>query len=273
MGKRPPQLWRYTNMLASASRHVDQFVSPSRFTAGMHAERGFTQPADHLPCFIDPVDEDWLDPGPRPHAKPYFLFVGRLEAIKGLQTLISFWPRVEGFDLLVAGTGNYEAELRSQAAANPAIKFLGAVPQRRLGPLYYHALASIIPSVTYETFGMVIIESFARKTPVIVRDLGALPESVDDSGGGFVYRTDDELLNAIGQVAGSSTLRCELGEKGYQAFMKWWSTEAHLELYFDYLNKAALKKFGCVPWEMDTQTTPTITKLTRAAAISLVPQR
>jgi len=272
-GKRPPQLWRYTSMLASASRHVDQFVSPSRFTAGMHAERGFTQPVDHLPYFIDPVDEDWLDPGPRPHPKPYFLFVGRLEAIKGLQTLISFWPKVEGFDLLVAGTGNYEAELRSQAAANPAIKFLGAVPQHKLGPLYYHALASIIPSLTYETFGMVIIESFARKTPVIVRNLGALPESVHDSGGGFVYRTDDELLDAIKRIAGSSMLRCELGEKGYQAFMKLWSTEAHLELYFDYLNKAAIKKFGCVPWEMDTQTTPTITRLTRAAAISLVPQR
>src|SRR6185436_6170417 len=41
IGKRPPQVWRYTGLLKRAARHVDQFVSPSRFTAGMHAERGF----------------------------------------------------------------------------------------------------------------------------------------------------------------------------------------------------------------------------------------
>jgi len=39
IGKRPPQVWRYTGLLKRAARHVDQFVSPSRFTAGMHAER------------------------------------------------------------------------------------------------------------------------------------------------------------------------------------------------------------------------------------------
>ena len=64
--KRPPQLWRYTNYLHDASKHVDQFVSPSRFTAEMHAERGFPQPVAHLPYFIDRVDEDWKNPAPRP---------------------------------------------------------------------------------------------------------------------------------------------------------------------------------------------------------------
>ena len=50
---------------------------------------------------------------------------------------------------------------------------------------------------------MIIIESFARKTPVIVRDLGALPEVVNDSAGGFVYRTDEELLAAMRKLAAS----------------------------------------------------------------------
>ena len=253
MAKRPPQLWRYTDVLKRASLHVDQFLAPSRFTANMHAERGFSRPVEHLPYFIDPVDDDWRSPRPRPQERPYFLFVGRLEAIKGLQTLIRLWDRVGGADLLVAGTGNYEAELRAQAGSNPSIKFLGALPQRELGALYYHALASIVPSLTYETFGMIIIESFARKTPVIVRDLGALPEVVHDSGGGFVYRTDDELLDAMSRIAGSSLLRSELGMSGYQAFVDSWSTRAHLEMYFDYLNRAAIRKFGRLPWEDDAR--------------------
>src|SRR5262249_10010221 len=86
--KRPPQLWRYTDMLPRASEHIDQFDSPSRFTARMHAERGFPQPVGHPPYFTDRADREWQDPGPRPKERPYFLFVGRLEPIKGVQTLI-----------------------------------------------------------------------------------------------------------------------------------------------------------------------------------------
>jgi len=106
-----------------------------------------------------------------------------------------------------------------------------------------------VPSITYEVFSLIVIESFARKTPVIARDLGALPEAIQDSGGGFIYRTDEELLTAIQGIATSPTLRCELGEKGYRAFVRRWSREAHLELYFDALRKTATKKFGYVPWE------------------------
>ena len=249
LAKRPPQLWRYTGLLEAASQHVDQFVSPSRFTAQMHAARGFPRPVEHLPYFLDRVDGDWQTPGPRPHERPYFLFVGRLEAIKGLDTLIALWDSVPDADLLVAGTGNDESSLRSQAAANPRIKFLGALPQRALGPLYYHALACLVPSLTYETFGMILIEAFARKTPVIVRDLGALPEVVQDSGGGFVYRTDEELRAALRCLVEQPGLRAELGERGYRAFERWWTREAHLERYFDFLRRAARRKWGDVPWE------------------------
>jgi glycosyltransferase involved in cell wall biosynthesis len=247
--KRPPQLWRYTGLLERMSEHVDQFVSPSRFTAGMHTERGFPQPVAHLPYFIDRADSDWQEPGPRPQERPYFLFVGRLELIKGLQTLIALWDRVPGFDLLVAGTGAYETELRALAAGKPRIKFLGPLPQKELGALYYHALACIVPSVTFETFGMINIEAFARKTPVIARDLGALPEVIQDSGGGFVYRTDEELLASMERIAGSPELRADLGQRGYCAFLRWWCRDAHLQLYFDFLNSRAMKKFGGIPWQ------------------------
>ncbi|QQS48586.1 MAG: glycosyltransferase family 4 protein [Acidobacteriota bacterium] len=247
-GGRPPQLWRYTSMLERAGSHVDCFVSPSRFTARMHAERGFPYLLGHLPYFIDRVDGDWRNPGPRPRERPYFLFVGRLEAIKGLQNLIRIWDRVDDCDLLVAGTGSYRDQLEAMAGANPRIRFLGALPQRELGNLFFHALACLVPSLTYETFGIIIIEAFARKTPVIVHDLGALPEVVHESGGGFVYRNDDELLSAIRRLVDSPAMKHDLGERGYQAFLKLWSKEAHLALYFDLLNRTASTKFGRIPW-------------------------
>jgi glycosyltransferase involved in cell wall biosynthesis len=247
-GARPPQLWRYTGMLERAARHVDQFVSPSRFTARMHAERGFPIPVAHLPYFIERADADWKRPAPRPQPGPYFLFVGRLETIKGLKSLIPLWDKVPNADLLIAGTGTQEAELKALAASNPRVKFLGPLPQSDLGALYHHALACIVPSITYETFGIIIAEAFARKTPVIVRDLGALPEVVEDSGGGFIFRDEEQLLDAVSRIAASPRLRSELGESGYRAFVEQWSPEAHMDLYFGFLNNTAKKKFGQAPW-------------------------
>lgn len=248
LARKPPQLWRYTGLLRRVSRHIDRFVSPSRFTARMHAERGFHQPVEHLPYFIDLADRDWQDPAPRPQERPYYLFVGRLEKIKGLQTLIAVWDRAPEADLLVAGTGAYESELKALAAGNPRIKFLGARPQRELGALYRHALACVVPSITYETFGIIAIEAFARKTPVVSRDLGALPEVVEDSGGGIVYRSDEELLAALRQLAAQPALREELGERGYRALVDRWCRAAHLRMYYDTIAELAERKFGHVPW-------------------------
>ncbi len=250
VSKKPPQLWRYTSMLAKAGAHIDKFVSPSRYTAQMHAQRGFPYPVEHLPYFIERADDDWKNPAPRPQARPYFLFVGRLERIKGLDTLIEAWRKVGDIDLLVAGEGTYGDGLRALAAHDPRIKFLGALPQRELGRLYYHALALLAPSLTVETFGIILIEAFARKTPVIVRDLGALPEVVHDSHGGFVFRTELELIDAIQQLANNAARRAELGENGYNAFVRWWSRAAHLEMYMDTLRALALEKLQAVPWEI-----------------------
>ncbi len=240
-GGRPPQLWRYTGLLEKVSRHVDRFLSPSRFTAAMHRERGFTQPVGHLPYFIERSDGDWRHPAPRPQERPYFLFVGRLEPIKGLQTLLPLWARVvqeSDVDLLVAGGGTMEGELRALAAANPRIRFLGAQSQAALAALYVHAVACIVPSLTYETFGIVMLEAFARKTPVIARRLGALPEVVEESGGGLTFGTDDELLAAIRALAASPERRAILGERGYAAFVEKWTREPHLGRYFAIIDEA-----------------------------------
>jgi glycosyltransferase involved in cell wall biosynthesis len=247
-GRRPPQLWRYTGLLGRASRHVDAFVAPSRFTAKMHKERGFSRALEHLPHFIDRVDDDWRRPGPRPHERPYFLFVGRLERIKGLHTVIPLWADVPEADLLIAGTGNDESQLRALAESNPRIKFLGAQSQQALGPLYHHAIACVIPSLTYETFGMITLEAFARRTPVVARDIGPLPEVVNDSGGGLLFRDNAELRAALGRLVRETGLRDELGARGYEAFLARWTREAHLEGYFDLITKTASRKFGEIPW-------------------------
>jgi glycosyltransferase involved in cell wall biosynthesis len=220
----------------------------------MHRERGFSRPVGHLPYFIERADDDWRHPAPRPQEQPYILFVGRLEPIKGLQTLLPLWTRVaeeSDVDLLIAGTGTMERELRAMASANPRIRFLGPQSQAALGALYVHAVACVVPSLTYETFGIVMLEAFARKTPVIARRLGALPEIVEESGGGLTFETDDELAVAIGALARSPLRRCELGERGYAAFVEKWTRQPHLSRYFDIIQEVrgtrARSEAGAMP--------------------------
>lgn len=241
-GRRPPQIWRSTGFLQQCAHHVDRFVSPSRFTARMHTERGFCQPVEHLPYFIPRADADWRQPQPPPQDKPYFLFVGRLERLKGLHTLIEAWRRVNDYDLLVAGGGVEAEALRSQASTNPRIRFLGQLTQAELGAVYHHAIAVIVPSLTYETFGMILIEAFARKTPAIARNLGALPEVIQDAQAGLVYDDDEGLLDAVRQMGNDRAARDAMGERGYAGFERWWTPEAHLRLYASFLRDAARAK-------------------------------
>ncbi len=249
--KRPPQLWRYTSLIEDCAKEVDKFLAPSKFTAAMHAARGFSQPVGHLPLVIGSAYQ--CGPTARPHPKPYFLFVGRLELVKGLQVLIKLWDKVADADLLVAGIGTYQEQLRAMAAGNPRIVFLGQRSSEELASLYEHSIACLVPSIYYETGPFTVIESFARKAPVIAHDMAGMTELVRDSGGGILYKTDEELLAAISRVAASPSLRQELGEKGYGMFEQRWSQAAHLEMYLGILRETALRKFGVVPWEAERE--------------------
>jgi glycosyltransferase involved in cell wall biosynthesis len=242
-GRRPPQWWRYTGLLKQQLAHVDQLIAPSRFTRRKHLDGGIDQSIVVLPYFLPRANDP--EPGSQPpHGRPYFLFVGRLVKIKGLQTLIPVFRQYPQADLVVAGEGNYRQELRTLAASVPNIHFVGAQSHARLREYYRHAIAVIMPSVCYEVFGIVLIEAFAMKTPVIVRDLGGMPEAVEDSGGGFVYRDDADLVKGMMRLQADPALRQSLGENGYAAYERLWSEEAHMKQYFEIIAAAQARKRG-----------------------------
>lgn len=242
VGKRPPQLWRQTGLLNEMVKHVDCFLAPSRFTLQKHLEMGLDIPIRQMPYFLPKPGGESDVEIPRA-ARPYFLFVGRLEYIKGVQNLISVFKHSSQYDLLIAGDGAYGEALRRLAGESENIKFLGRVDQQRLRGLYRSATAVIVPSICYETFGIIIIEAFSCKTPVIVNDLGALPEVVEDSGGGFIYQNEGELIRAIEKLAADRSLRDELGKKGYAAYLKFWNETPHMKQYLE-LVESLIEKRG-----------------------------
>ena len=229
---RPPQLWRYTGLLERELDNVDVFLSPSRFTIAAHEERGFTRPIVYLPNFLPTTDVCADDPTyERPTNRPYFLFVGRLERLKGVQKLLERFRDYDEADLVIAGDGEHGDELRRQAEGLPNVQFLGRVHPAALVPLYRDAIALLVPSIGFETFGIVILEAFAQGTPAIVNDLGALPELIADSGGGLVYGNDAEMKDALERLRTDPELRAKLGERGRRAWLERWSEEPHIEGY------------------------------------------
>lgn len=243
---KPPQLWRYSNMLKKMLANIDAFISPSQFTIKKHHKMGLKIPFIHIPNFLPSspdkeISGEHKDIAPT-SSRPYFLYVGRLEKIKGLQTLIRVFQHFNKSSLFIAGHGCYGETLRKLAGGAKHIKFLGQKNFQELKALYQNALAVIVPSLCYEVFGLIILEAFAVKTPVIVNNNGALPELVQQSGGGFVFNNDLELLKAMNTFLTDPALRKKLGEKGYYAFKKYWTEKSHLEKYFNLINEIAEKK-------------------------------
>jgi glycosyltransferase involved in cell wall biosynthesis len=238
-GRRPPQLWRHTKILEKMLRHVDCFISPSRFTLKKQLELGLRVPIIHLPYFLPKrTEQPSAEPDRKsPDARPYFLFVGRLEKIKGVQNLIPIFKERTEYDLLIAGSGDYERSLKNLAGDASNIIFLGRLNQQKLADLYRQAVAVVVPSICYETFGIIIIEAFSMRTPVIVNNLGALTEVVEDSGGGMVYNNAGELVQALDALAGNPSLRNELGLKGHQAYLTFWTEDAHMDQYLQLVCK------------------------------------
>jgi glycosyltransferase involved in cell wall biosynthesis len=228
-GRRPPQVWRYTGRLARDLAHVNRLLSPSRFTRQRHLDAGIDRPITVLPYFVpDPRSADAADRG---ETRPYFLYVGRLVKLKGVDTLIRAFRRYADADLVIVGDGEERDALQRLAAGMPNVTFAGAKDQAQLAALYRDAVALVMPSTGYEVFGIVLIEAFAHRTPVIVRRLGGMPEAVEDSGGGLLFSTEDELLDAMRRIQTEPDLRRDLGERGHAGYLAHWSEAPHLERY------------------------------------------
>jgi glycosyltransferase involved in cell wall biosynthesis len=243
---RPPQWWRASGLIERAVRHVDSFLSPSRFAMATHLRHGLDIPIVHLPSFVPDIER--LSAAP-PSSAPYFLYVGRLEHVKGAHTLIDPFLRWGKVPLKIAGTGSEENALRRLAGRSDRIQFVGHTTGDALRRLYAGATAVIVPSLCFEISPLVILEAFREATPVIVRDRGALPEAVADSGGGLVYGNDAELTAALEKLASDTNFRDALGQRGLDRYRAEWTADVHMERYLALIEELREK---CVRAPMTT---------------------
>lgn len=237
---RLPQLWRYGSFFGRQLAHVDAFIALSEFSRRMHREFGFPHDMEVIPGFLpDDSAGGPRDFGPSPHARPFFFFAGRLERIKGLDDVIPVFRDYPHADLLIAGDGDHRPALERIAAGSPNVKFLGRLPMADLDRYYAHAIATVVPSEGYETFGFVVIEAFRRGSPVIARRVGPLPELVDACGGGETFETPLELAAVLRRVQCEPGRREALSRKATAGFASKWSESAVVPRYLALLERLA----------------------------------
>lgn len=134
-----------------------------------------------------------------------FVFVGRLDKLKGVDILFEAWKRMgEGaIKLIVCGMGPMEGWCKSFIKENVVnIEMRGFVPNDEALKIIANSKALVLPTQWYEGFPMSIVEAFSVGTPVICSDLGNAGSVVEEGITGYKFRYDsiESIMSAIDKM-------------------------------------------------------------------------
>lgn len=219
---------------------ADGLVAPNPWEEGQMILR-YAVPAGKIKVIPCGVDLRVFRPIPAAKArkylglsdKPFILYVGRIDAIKGIETLIRATHRLarqpvqgkENWGLIIIGgemDTDPEKEDREMRRLREAVEkkglhnrvaFWGSQRQALL-PYYYSAAEMLVIPSRYESFGMVALEAMACGTPVIASKVGGLQYTVQDGKTGFLFPEGDwqRLAERMGQVLQTASLKRQLGD-------------------------------------------------------------
>jgi D-inositol-3-phosphate glycosyltransferase len=205
-----------------------------------------------------------------PATRRIILFVGRIEPLKGIDTLLRAMalvaPEVPHWqqDLSVviiggapgAGAEQTNAELarlerlRTELGIENLVTFQGAKDQDRL-VYYYSAADMVVMPSHYESFGMVALEAMACGTPVIASKVGGLAFNVQDCQTGFLVpeRNADALAEKIRLLLTNQELRAQLGwQAGHWAHRFGWPAVAQQILGLYEAVQPAIQPVAAASW-------------------------
>jgi glycosyltransferase involved in cell wall biosynthesis len=177
----------FHRMMQTYSQVVDRYVALTGFCRQKFIKGGL--PAQKVvvkPNFLD------VEPYIGKSERKFALFVGRLAPEKGLDTLLDAWKKIGNrLPLKIIGDGPLSSRVAKAAETTPGIRWLGHTSKQQVFQMMGKAAFLIFPSAWYETFGLVAVEAFAKGTPVIASNIGAVAEIVDHGRTGLLFRSGD----------------------------------------------------------------------------------
>jgi glycosyltransferase involved in cell wall biosynthesis len=139
-----------------------------------------------------------------PTASGYLAFVGRIAPEKRVDRAIEIAQRARLPLKIAAKVDPVDAAYFRQdikpLLATPGVEFLGEIDDAGKNKLLGGAIALVFPIDWPEPFGLVMIEAMACGTPVIAWDAGSTREVVDEDVSGFIVRSIDEAVEAVGRA-------------------------------------------------------------------------
>lgn len=196
-------------------RHSAAVTAVSNWLAG---EAGAVLPNLKPVVAPMPVDTTLFAPG-NGRSTDRLLFVGRLNAQKGVSTLIDALPSIGApYHLDLVGDGPERAELEARAQnlrVADRITWHGALARSALPPLYQRAALLVVPSIE-EGLGLVAVEGQMCATPVIAANSGGLSDIVRNGQTGVLVPPLDasSLAQAIDEMLTNPERAREIGAAG-----------------------------------------------------------
>lgn len=148
----------------------------------------------------------------------YLFYVGRLEAGKGLGSLLKHHRRLTKRDpdapwLVLAGSGDLEL-------AGPKVKLVGRIDEQDKWDGLAGALAAVVPS-RFESLSLLALEAFAVGTPILGNaESEVVSGHVQRSGAGATWNTSDEYFDAVDQVRDARASMSRLATR-YAGSFRW----------------------------------------------------
>lgn len=155
--------------------------------------------------------------------REYFMFLGRLDKLKGINKLIEDWKYFNDKELVIVGTGPEEEWIKNFIKKENInnIKILGFRNKEEAMRLLSKAKALLVPSTCYEGFPMTIVEALSLSVPIISRDIGNISDIGKQTGG--VFNDDKELLNILNNI----TLNSEAYRKAEEIYLNQYNIESN----------------------------------------------
>lgn len=221
----------FHHLLGTWSRMVDIYIALTEFTRQKYINGGF--PAEKIivkPNFVYP------DPGPSQSNGTFALFVGRLSPEKGVHTLIKAWERLSiRVPLKIIGNGPLNQSIHKITKIFPWVEWLGWRSTKEVYSLMGNAAFLVFPSEWYETFGRVAIEAYAKGTPVISSDIGAMAEIVENNRTGLLFQSGnpDDLAAKVEWAWTHPKEMAEMGREARKEYEAKYTAEKNYEMLME----------------------------------------
>lgn len=191
-----------------------------------------------------PVDDRLFADSPVAHGRDGVLFVGRLNAQKGIADLLDAMadPRLANERLTIVGEGPDRAALEQQAqrlGLAPRLTWIGMLPPPALVERYRAAAVVAMPSRN-EGLGLVAVEAQLCGTPVVAYAEGGLLDVVRPEHGGTLVTAGDRaaLATAIARLLHDPVARAQAGTQGHAFVQARFTPAAVAERYLAVYDEA-----------------------------------